>query len=132
MIPASFEYQSPNTLADALRLLGRNREDAKIMAGGHSLTPMMKLRLARPGTVIDLRRVPGLSYIREEDGHLAIGAMTTYWDIMSSELVLQKRPGLAATASEVADIQVRNKGTIGGSLAHADPRGRYARRRPRS
>ena len=123
MIPASFDYHSPNTLADALRLLGKNREDGKIMAGGHSLTPMMKLRLARPSAVIDLRRVPGLSYIREEDGHLAIGAMTTYWDIMSSSLVQEKRPGLAATASEVADIQVRNKGTIGGSLAHADPAG---------
>ncbi len=123
MIPASFEYHAPATLADALRLLGRNRGDAKIMAGGHSLTPMMKLRLARPGSVIDLRRVPDLNYIREEDGHLAIGAMTTYWDIMSSQLVQQKRPGLAATAAEVADIQVRNKGTIGGSLSHADPAG---------
>jgi carbon-monoxide dehydrogenase medium subunit len=123
MIPASFDYHAPTTLADALRLLGRDRGDAKIMAGGHSLTPMMKLRLARPGSVIDLRRVPGLNYIREEDGHLAIGAMTTYWDIMSSELVQQKRPGLAATAAEVADIQVRNKGTIGGSLSHADPAG---------
>ena len=123
MIPASFEYHAPSTLEEALRLLGRNKDDAKIMAGGHSLTPMMKLRLARPGAVIDLRRVPDLNYIREEDGHLAIGAMTTYWDIMSSPLVQQKSPGLAATAAEVADIQVRNKGTIGGSLAHADPAG---------
>jgi carbon-monoxide dehydrogenase medium subunit len=121
MIPASFDYHAPTTLADALRLLGRDRGDAKIMAGGHSLTPMMKLRLARPGSVIDLRRVPGLNYIREEDGHLAIGAMTTYYQIESSSMVRSRYLALAEAAGEVADMQVRNKGTIGGSLAHADP-----------
>ena len=123
MIPASFEYVSPTTLAEAMRLLRRYGSDAKVLAGGHSLIPVMKLRLARPSHVIDLRRIPDLAYIREEDGHLAIGAMTTYYQIQTSELVLQKAPVLAETAAEVADIQVRNKGTIGGSLAHADPAG---------
>ena len=123
MIPASFEYFSPTSLAEAFRLLRRHGTDAKLVAGGHSLIPMMKLRLARPLYLIDLQRIPGLSYIREEDGHLAIGPMTTYYQIMTSPLVQRGAPALAEAAAEVADIQVRNKGTIGGSLAHSDPAG---------
>ena len=121
MIPASFEYFAPTTLAEAFRLLRRHGSEAKVLAGGHSLVPMMKLRLARPPCVIDLQRIPELAYIREEDGHLAIGAMTSYYQIESSPLVQHRAPALAEAAAQVADIQVRNKGTIGGALAHADP-----------
>ena len=123
MIPASFEYFSPTTLSEALTLLRRLGSEAKILAGGHSLTPVMKLRLATPSYLIDLRRISDLNYIREENGSVAIGAMTTYYQIMTSPLIQRRCPTLAETASEVADIQVRNKGTIGGSISHADPAG---------
>ena len=121
MIPPSFEYSAPTTLAEAQTLLSRYGGDAKVVAGGHSLIPMMKLRLAEPRYLIDLGRISGLSYIREQDGGLAIGAMTTYYQLESSPLVRNRYPALAEAASLVADLQVRNKGTIGGSLAHADP-----------
>lgn len=121
MIPSSFEYFSPNTLGEAQTLLARYVGDAKVVAGGHSLIPMMKLRLAEPKHLIDLGRIPDLSFIREQDGGLAIGAMTTYYEIESSSLVQARYPALAEAASLVADLQVRNKGTIGGSLAHGDP-----------
>jgi len=120
MYPAAFEYHAPTTVAEALDLLGR-LEDAKLLAGGHSLVPMMRLRLARPGHLIDLRKVPGLAGIREEGSTLVIGAMTTQWEMESSPLLQARCPILAETASLVGDPQVRNKGTIGGSLAHADP-----------
>ena len=121
MVSSAFEYFAPTTLAEAQSLLTRHGDDAKIVAGGHSLIPMMKLRLAQPKYLIDLGRVSDLSYIREQDGGLAIGAMTTYYQIESSTLVRDRYPALADAASLVADVQVRNKGTIGGSLAHADP-----------
>ena len=121
MIPGSFEYFAPNTLAEAHDLLSKYGQDAKVVAGGHSLIPLMKLRLAEPGYLIDLGKISGLSYIKELDGGLAIGSMTTYYQIETSLMVWEKCPALAEAASEVADIQVRNKGTIGGSLAHADP-----------
>jgi carbon-monoxide dehydrogenase medium subunit len=120
MYPASFEYHAPATLKDALGLLGK-LPDAKILAGGHSLVPMMKLRLAQPKHIIDLRKVSGLSGIKEDKGALAIGAMTTHWEIESSALVKSKIPVLAETAALIGDPAVRNKGTMGGSLAHADP-----------
>ena len=121
MYPGSFEYSAPNSLAEAQGLLANLGADARILAGGHSLIPMMKLRLAEPRHLIDLGRIPDLSYVREDNGGLAIGAMTTYHQIETSPLVRDRCPALAEAAAQVADIQVRNKGTIGGSLAHADP-----------
>ena len=121
MYPGPFEYSAPTSLAEAQRLLADLGPDAKVLAGGHSLIPMMKLRLAEPRHLIDLGRIPELSYVREQDGGLAIGAMTTYHQIEVSPLVRDRCPALAEAAAQVADIQVRNKGTIGGSLAHADP-----------
>jgi carbon-monoxide dehydrogenase medium subunit len=121
MFPSPFEYSAPTSVAEAQRLLKRHGADARLLAGGHSLIPMMKLRLAEPKHVIDLGRIAGLSYVREQDGGLAIGAMTTYYQIESSALVRNKYQALAEAAGQVADLQVRNKGTIGGSLAHADP-----------
>jgi len=120
MYPAAFEYHSPATVKEALGLLGK-LEDAKILAGGHSLIPMMKLRLAQPKHVIDLRKVPGLSGIKEDRGAIAIGAMTTHWDVESSSLITSKCPVVSETAALIGDPAVRNVGTIGGSLAHADP-----------
>ncbi|MEK7814631.1 MAG: FAD binding domain-containing protein, partial [Chloroflexota bacterium] len=121
MIPAAFEYHAPSSLREALGILRRYPGEAKVLAGGHSLLPMMKLRLARPAHLVDLRRIADLAYIRERDGGLAIGPMTTYYMLEASSLVRQRAPALAEAAGTVADLQVRNKGTIGGSLAHADP-----------
>jgi carbon-monoxide dehydrogenase medium subunit len=120
MYPAAFEYHAPASVQEALGLLGK-LDDAKILAGGHSLVPMMKLRLAQPKHLIDLRKVPGLSGIKEEGGTLVIGAMTTHWEVESSKLLQAKCPVLCETAKIIGDPAVRNKGTIGGSLAHADP-----------
>ena len=121
MYPGSFQYSAPSSLAEARGLLATLGAAAKVLAGGHSLIPMMKLRLSEPGHLIDLGRIPELSYVREAGGGLAIGAMTTYHQLETSPLVRDRYPALADAASQVADIQVRNKGTIGGSLAHADP-----------
>ena len=120
MVAATFDYHAPSTLAEALALLGDN-PNSKIIAGGHSLIPMMKLRLADPDALIDLGGVDGLSYVRESAGGLAIGAMTTYYDVMTSGAVRANAPVIAEAAAQVADPQVRNMGTIGGSLSHADP-----------
>jgi len=121
MYPAAFEYHAPTNVKDALGLLGRYKDDAKLLAGGHSLVPMMKLRLAQPKHVIDLRKVPGLSGIKEDGGAIVLGAMTTHWQMESSTLLKAKSPILAETASVIGDPAVRNLGTIGGSIAHADP-----------
>jgi carbon-monoxide dehydrogenase medium subunit len=120
MYPAAFEYHTPGSVQEALGLLGK-LDDAKILAGGHSLVPMMKLRLAQPKHLIDLRKVPGLSGIKEEGGTIVIGAMTTHWEVESSKLLQAKCPVLSDTAKIIGDPAVRNKGTVGGSLAHADP-----------
>jgi carbon-monoxide dehydrogenase medium subunit len=120
MIPSQFDYHSPTTLDEALRLLSQS-EDAKALAGGHSLLPAMKLRLAQPKTIVDLGRIADLSYIREENGRIAIGAMTTHFEIESSALLRDKCPLLPELALHIGDVQVRNKGTFGGSLVHADP-----------
>ncbi len=125
MIPAPFEYVVPKTLEDAVRLLERHGDEAKVLAGGHSLLPLMKLRLAQPRYIIDIGRLRGLSYIREENGKIAIGALTTHAEIESSALIRSKCALLAETAAEIGDVQVRNRGTIGGSLAHADPAADY-------
>jgi carbon-monoxide dehydrogenase medium subunit len=120
MYPAAFEYHAPASVQEALGLLGK-LDDAKILAGGHSLVPMMKLRLAQPKHLIDLRKVPGLSGIKEDGGTIAIGAMTTHWEVESSKVLQAKCPVVSDTAKIIGDPAVRNKGTIGGSLAHADP-----------
>ena len=125
MIPAAFEYFAPKTLEEALRLVERHGDEAKVLAGGHSLLPLMKLRLAAPRFIIDIGRLRGMSYIREENGHLAIGAMTTHTEIAASDLLRVRCPLLAETAEAIGDVQVRNRGTLGGSLAHADPAADY-------
>jgi aerobic carbon-monoxide dehydrogenase medium subunit len=121
MIPASFDYLAPESLDDAVRALTTHGEQAKLLAGGHSLLPLMKLRLANPKLLIDLGRVPGLSGIRQQGDQIVIGALTTHYQIESSELVKKKCPLLFQTARAIGDVQVRNRGTIGGSLVHADP-----------
>jgi carbon-monoxide dehydrogenase medium subunit len=121
MFPAKFAYAAPTSLQEAIGLL--DDPEAKILAGGHSLLPLMKLRLAQPRLVVDIGRIPGLAYVRREDGVLAIGAMTTYRDIEHSGDVQQAAPVLAEAVQEVADPQVRAKGTLAGALAHADPAG---------
>jgi len=124
MIPAAFDYESPRTLDEALTLLA-SREDAKILAGGHSLLPTMKLRLAAPALLVDLARVAGLNQIREAGEKIAIGAMTTHADVAASDLLHRSSPLLALAAREIGDVQVRNRGTIGGSLAQAHPSADY-------
>jgi len=121
MIPSAFEYHAPKTLEEALRLLERHGDEAKVLAGGQSLLPLMKLRLAAPRYIIDLGRLRGMSYIREENSHIAIGALTTHAEIEQSTLLHSKCPLLPETAMEIGDVQVRNRGTLGGSLSHADP-----------
>jgi aerobic carbon-monoxide dehydrogenase medium subunit len=124
MIPANFDYESPRSLSEALDLLA-SREDAKVLAGGHSLLPAMKLRLAQPAVLIDIGRIGGLSYIRESGDRIVIGAMTTHADIAGSRLLLQSSPLLALAAAQIGDTQVRNRGTVGGSLAQAHPSADY-------
>ena len=124
MISSAFAYHAPTSVAEAVDLLTEHGEDAKLLAGGHSLIPLMKLRLAEPGVLIDLGKIADMAYIRESDGGgLAIGAMTTYAALESSDAVRRRAPVPADAARQVADAQVRNMGTIGGSLAHADPAG---------
>ena len=121
MFPANFGYVAPRSIDEALQLLKQHGEDAKLLAGGHSLLPAMKLRLASPRTLIDLATVPGLSGVRSEDNNLVIGTLTVHADVGSSDLVRKHFPGLVDAASVIGDVQVRNCGTIGGSVAHADP-----------
>jgi carbon-monoxide dehydrogenase medium subunit len=125
MYPASFEYLRPSGVAEALALLRQHGDDAKILAGGQSLVPMMKLRVARPKYLIDIHRIGDLNYIREEAGTLRIGAMTRHIEIEESALIKKTSPMLAEAASEIGDVQVRNRGTIGGGLVEADPCGDY-------
>jgi len=121
MYPAPFEYHVPSTVAEAVALLGQWQDDAKLISGSQSLVPMMKLRLVQPKHVIDLRKVPGLTGISESEGALVIGALTTHRAIETSEIVRSRLPILSEAAGGIGDAQVRNLGTIGGSLAHADP-----------
>jgi aerobic carbon-monoxide dehydrogenase medium subunit len=121
MYPASFEYHAPSSLDEAIKLMAQN-SDAKLLAGGHSLLPAMKLRLATPSAIIDMKKLrSSLQYIKEDGGHVAIGALTTHAAIAASKVAQQKIPLIAETASNIGDMQVRNLGTIGGALAHADP-----------
>lgn len=121
MIPGKFEYLVPTTLDEAIKLLAEHSAGAKILAGGQSLIPAMRFRLAEPEILIDINRIAGLSYIKEENGHLAIGAMTRENEIDESQVVKSKYPLLADTAKVIADPLVRNLATVGGNLAHADP-----------
>src|SRR5713226_4887740 len=121
MYPAPFEYHAPSTVQEALSLLDKFKDDAKILAGSQSLIPLMKLRLAQPQHVIDLRKVPGIIGVTETGGMLQIGAMTTHRALEVNELVRKRLPAMSEAAGQIGDAQVRNMGTIGGSLAHADP-----------
>ena len=121
MIPAPFDYQVPTTLEEAVSLLAEDPDGAKVLAGGHSLIPAMKLRLAQPQMLVDIARIKSLAYIREAGNQLLIGATTTHYQLESSELLKQVCPLLPACAKSIGDVQVRNKGTIGGSIAHSDP-----------
>ncbi len=125
MIPTAFDYQRASSLDDALARLQAAGGDAKFLAGGHSLIPLMKLRLSEPKVLIDIARIPGLSGIREKDGRIEIGAGTTHAEVAASALLREKCPVVAETAAEIGDPQVRNRGTLGGSLAHADPSADY-------
>ena len=121
MIAQKFEYVVPTSLGDAVNLLQKHAGHAKILAGGHSLIPAMKLRLAMPQILVDIGRIKDLSYIKEEAGQIRIGAMTTHYQLESSDRLREICPILPACAAQIGDVQVRNKGTIGGSLAHSDP-----------
>ena len=121
MIPPAFEYVKPKTVPEAIALLQQYGDDAKILSGGQSLIPMMKLRLARPGCLIDINRISGLSYVREEDGFLKIGGLTREAELEASPVVRSKYPIILDTAHVIGDPQVRNLATVGGNLAHGDP-----------
>lgn len=121
MIPAGFDYHAPRSVSDAIKLLGSLGSDAKLLAGGHSLLPMMKLRFAQPSALIDLGRIPELRGISQEGGEVRIGAMTTENDLLRSKLLAEKVPLLVEGAGLIADPQVRYKGTIGGDISHGDP-----------
>jgi carbon-monoxide dehydrogenase medium subunit len=121
MIPPTFDYLRPATIPEAIAMLQQYGDDAKILSGGQSLIPMMKLRLARPAYLIDINRIAGLSYVREEDGHLKIGGLTREAELESSPLIHSKYPIILDTARVIADPQVRNMATVAGNLAHGDP-----------
>jgi aerobic carbon-monoxide dehydrogenase medium subunit len=121
MIPAAFEYVRATSLDDALAKLKAGGAGAKLVAGGHSLVPLMKLRLSEPGVLVDIGRIPDLAGIRERDGKIVIGAATVHHDVATSPLIRERCPMMAEAAATIGDPQVRNRGTIGGSVAHADP-----------
>jgi carbon-monoxide dehydrogenase medium subunit len=121
VIPAPFDYEVAESADHAIELLGRFGEDAKLLAGGHSLLPLMKLRLAGPSALVDIGRIGDLSYVRDGGDHIAIGAITTHEDVHLNELLRRDNPLVAHAAGEVGDPQVRHRGTIGGSIAHGDP-----------
>lgn len=123
MIPVAFDYQAPTSLEEAVSLLANDPDGAKVLAGGHSLIPAMKLRLAQPQLLVDIARIKSLSYIREDGNQILIGATTTHYQLESSDLLKQICPLIPACAASIGDVQVRNKGTIGGSIAHSDPAG---------
>src|SRR5678815_4728078 len=123
MIPVQFDYKTPATLDEAVALLASDLDGAKVLAGGHSLLPALKLRLAQPQLLVDIARLKSLAYIREEGDQILIGATTTHYQLESSDLLKQICPLLPECAKSIGDVQVRNKGTIGGSIAHSDPAG---------
>jgi len=121
VIPAAFDYVRAGSAEEAIRLIGEHGDDAKFLAGGHSLLPLMKLRLAQPSVLVDIGRISDLSYIRDAGDHIAIGALTRHMDLETSSVLAEHVPLLAHAAGQVGDPQVRHRGTIGGSIAHADP-----------
>jgi len=121
MIPAAFDYVRAGSAEEAVGLIGQHGDEAKFLAGGHSLLPLMKLRLAQPSVLVDIGRITDLSYIRDGGDHIAIGALTRHRDIETSDVLHEHAPLLAHAASHVGDPQVRHRGTLGGSLAHGDP-----------
>src|SRR2546426_8305784 len=121
MIPAAFEYHAPSTVGEATALLARLGEDAKVLSGGQSLIPLMKLRLANPRHLVDINGIPGLTGIREADGFLRIGALTRESELEESDLIRTRYPLLHDTSKVIADPVVRNLATLGGNLAHGDP-----------
>jgi carbon-monoxide dehydrogenase medium subunit len=121
VIPAPFDYEVAESADHAVALLGQHGEDAKLLAGGHSLLPLMRLRLATPSVLVDIGRLQDLNYVRDAGDHLAVGALTTHEELHFDELLRRECPLLAHTAGEIGDPQVRHMGTIGGSVAHADP-----------
>jgi carbon-monoxide dehydrogenase medium subunit len=121
MYASAFEYHSPATLAEAIALLGKHGEEAKVISGSQSLVPLMRFRLSQPAHLVDLRKLPEMKGIREADGALRIGAFTTHAGVAAAPLVKQRLPMAAEAAMHIGDAQVRNLGTIGGSIAHADP-----------
>ena len=125
MKPPPFEYADPRTVAEVVSLLGRYEGDAKVLSGGQSLIPLLNMRLARPVILVDVARIPGLDYVREENGGLAIGAMTRQRSVERSPVVKRRHPLLHAATLLISHPQNRNQGTVGGSLAHADPAAEY-------
>lgn len=125
MKPAPFDYQAVSTVEETLSLLQQNGDEAKILAGGQSLLPILNMRLAKPALLVDVNRVPGLDYIRKENGHIAIGALTRHRTVELSPLLKEHCPIFCHSAQRIADVQVRNRGTFGGSLAHADPSAQF-------
>jgi carbon-monoxide dehydrogenase medium subunit len=125
VIPAAFDYERAVSIDDAVAKLSAANGNAKLIAGGHSLVPLMKLRLSEPQVLIDIARIPGLSGIREKDGTIEIGACTSHHDVASSPLLHEQCPIVSDAAAEIGDPQVRNRGTLGGNLAHADPAADY-------
>jgi len=125
MIPAPFEYHAPSTVKEAIGLLERHGDDAKLLAGGHSLLPIMKFRLAQPKVVVDIGRIAGLDKIEAKGATITIGALVTHDAVEQSEALQKQCPLLPETAAVIGDMQVRNRGTIGGALAHADPAADY-------
>ena len=125
MYSAEFDYQKVNSLTDAIRLLG-STPDSKLLAGGHSLIPMMKLRLSQPSLLVDISGISGLKGIRLNNGMLEIGPLTTHYEIATSSDVSHSNPLMTMVANGIGDPQVRNRGTIGGNLAHADPASDWA------
>jgi carbon-monoxide dehydrogenase medium subunit len=123
MFPATFEYAAPASLEEALSLLARHGDDAKVLAGGQSLIPLMKLRMATPALIVDINRIPGLDSIEEDGGQLRVGALVRNRDLAESDLLRSRYPVMAAAAPLISDPIVRNLGTLAGSLAHADPAG---------
>ena len=123
MVPGSFEYYAPRSLSEAVRYLTEHKDDVKILSGGQSLLPLMKMRLSKPGYILDIGRISGLDSITEEVNSLIIGALVTHAQIEDSGLLKRQCPLLPQTATTIADVQVRNRGTLGGSIAHADPAG---------
>ncbi|MDQ6883848.1 MAG: xanthine dehydrogenase family protein subunit M [Candidatus Dormibacteraeota bacterium] len=125
MIPASFDYVAPRSLPEATAELVKHGGEAKVLAGGHSLIPLMRLRLSTPSFLVDIGRIKDLNYIKDVDGHIAFGPLTTHHDIAFSDVVKRKLPMLASAAEQIGDPAVRNRGTIGGAAAHADPNGDF-------